>query len=112
MWTRLTATEYLANSGHRVERLEISYAKLVSKLGKPHKNGDEDFPDDTDKVDVCWGFRNAGFVILIWNYKNGPAYNGEGVALENVDRFSVFYVSPESWADFKASFEIGLRPTV
>lgn len=43
-------------SGSCKHHFEIAYGELVNKLGEPFKNGESGFPDDDDKVDVCWCF--------------------------------------------------------
>lgn len=112
-WKRMTAGEYMENNSHRTGGLEISYAEMVEKLGAPHKNGEPDFPDDDHKIDVCWGFQKEnGETVLIWNYKNGPAYNGAEVSLDDINHFSVFYITLEAWEDFRINFKVGAQPSV
>jgi len=45
------------------DHFEIAYSELVEKLGEPFKNGDAGFPDDDDKVDVCWCFTFEGSYV-------------------------------------------------
>jgi hypothetical protein len=52
----------------------IPYEKIVREIGEPHVD------DDPDKVDASWHVvdEDTGRHLAIWNYKNGPAYTGEG----------------------------------
>jgi len=63
--------------------IKISYAKLVEQLGLPNVK------DDPFKVDASWGIEHIsdGRKLFVWNYKNGPAYTGEG-SIEDVEDWS------------------------
>lgn len=88
---------------------EISYLLLVEKLGEPFKNGEPDFPDDEDKVDVCWCFKYANGYISIWNYKNGPAYCGDEIqSLEEIDYFSFDYTDDDTLKAFFQQYDLPL----
>ena len=53
-----------------------------------NSQGDEDdFPDDCDKCDICFGISDGTRTVLFWNYKNGPAY-GAKVSLDDIPEFS------------------------
>lgn len=88
---------------------EISYLLLVEKLGEPFLNGSPDFPDDEDKVDVCWCFNSEDGHVSIWNYKNGPAYCGDEVeSVEAIDYFSFDYPDDDTLKLFFEQYEITL----
>lgn len=55
---------------------------------------DPDYPSDTYKTDVTFALRDdsTGDTIVMWNYKNGPAY-GEAKTLGEIDLFSVYFGS-------------------
>ena len=91
---RVSADEYEGVSC--IAKVEFPYAVMVKALGEPHKNGDEDYPDDDYKTDVCWGIRlieNPEEMVVFWNYKNGPAYNDGVGTIEELDYFSMWYPS-------------------
>lgn len=91
------------------DHFEIAYSELVEKLGEPFKNGDAGFPDDDDKVDVCWCFTFEGSYVSIWNYKNGPAYCGDEVeSVEDIDYFSFGYPDDDTLKLFFKQYEIAL----
>ena len=76
--------------------LRMPYPKLVEILGDPHEG-----PSMDDKVDVEWCFvgkENPKIHFGVWNYKNGPAYCGDSVKLEDVAVFSIG-VNPERIGD-------------
>ena len=52
----------------------VGYEEIVRKLGVPHVD------DDPGRVDASWHVvdEETGRELAIWNYKNGPAYTGEG----------------------------------
>lgn len=60
--------------------VDTSYAKLVAVFGEPHEFG------DMDKTDAEWTFKTPdGFVVTIYNYKDGVAYLGsEGLPVEQI----------------------------
>lgn len=65
--------------------VHVSYSTIVEKLGEPH------IDDDPNKVDASWHVvdRDTGCHLAIWNYKNGPAYTGEGT-IEDVKSWSAW----------------------
>lgn len=82
--------------------VSITYNELVTKLGVPFFNsGGEDFPDDENKVDVCWGFvSDTGAKLSVWNYKNGPVYLGSDYTLAEIGCFSLDYPDEETFKAF------------
>ena len=67
--------------------LNITYEELTKIFGEPH-----DTPFDS-KTDVEWRFieeRNGtdNVVFTIYNWKNGPAYTGQG-EVETITRWNV-----------------------
>lgn len=55
---------------------------------------DPDFPDDPDKVDIVFGLKDeeTGEILVVWNYKNGPAHNPkDGLTLADIGGFSIGY---------------------
>lgn len=101
LFNRMTAAEYIETSSSRIGSISIPYSDLVKALGEPHKNEQRDFPDDNNKVDVCWGIKSAeneNNKVLIWNYKNGPAYTGSGT-IEGIDHYSVYYNNNKEFFD-------------
>ncbi len=55
--------------------LEIDYLDLVDKIWEPFKYTENNFPDDKNKVQVCWGFNKQNEAeqninIAIWDYKS------------------------------------------
>ncbi len=99
LFTRLTREEFGGSgaAGH----VSIGYPALVETLGEPWKNDpvgkNPEYPDDNYKTDVSWGLKHAeGGRLYVWNYKNGPAYNGGDGKVEDVDSFSFgFEGTPE-----------------
>jgi hypothetical protein len=91
-FTRMTSQEYRNVYSCKKQSLTAPYDDLVELLGEPHKNGEPDYPDDGYKTDVCWGIRgDNGAEIIIWNYKNGPAYNGGEGDIKDINYWSVYY---------------------
>jgi hypothetical protein len=70
---------------HRQFDIHLSYSTIVEKLGEPHVD------DDPNKVDASWHVvdRDTDRHLAIWNYKNGPAYIGEGT-IEDVTSWSAW----------------------
>ena len=69
---------------HLQGNLTIPYNDLVRVFGKPHNLG------DNYKTDVQWGFIEEtdefdNVTFTIYNWKNGPAYLGEGKVEEITD---------------------------
>lgn len=88
---------------------EIAYGELANKLGEPFKNGESGFPDDDDKVDVCWCFTFEGGYVSIWNYKNGPAYCGDEIqSLQEIDYFSFDYTDDDTLKAFSQQYDLSL----
>lgn len=55
-------------------QFDMSYAALCALIGPPTEMGSGD-----DKVDVTWQLKfGDGTIASIYNYKDGPAYTGEG----------------------------------
>ena len=105
-FTLLDATQYgeVVGQSSRDESLNLPYQVLVKFLGEPHKHG-PNFPDDNGKVDVCWGIQDtSGNKILIWNYKNGPAYTGHGT-IESIEVFSVYVTDQEFFEELRAALK-------
>lgn len=97
LFNRMTAAEYSKTANSKIGSISIPYSDLVKALWEPYKNEQRDFPDDNDKVDVCWGIKSAeneNNIALIWNYKNGPAYTGSGT-IEDINHYSVYYNNKE-----------------
>jgi hypothetical protein len=91
MFTRVPAAQY--SGPHRTGSIEAPFAAMVTALGWPHRTTDADYPDDDYKTDVCWmveSVEHPGSVVTIWNYKNGPNYNGGEGAVEDISDFSVY----------------------
>lgn len=88
--------------------VSITYNELVKKLGIPFFNsGGEDFPDDENKVDVCWGFvSDTGARLSVWNYKNGPVYLGSEYTLAGINRFSFDYRDEEGFKAFCQQYDL------
>ncbi len=64
------------------EHVDVPYARMVEVFGEPNSE------DDPSKTDVAWDVTSPAGAVHIYNYKNGPAYNGEGT-IEEIDSFSV-----------------------
>ncbi len=64
--------KYIYCSGtHLQGYIDITYAELKAKFGKPHNS-------DGYKVDAEWDIEFAdGTVATIYNWKNGKNYNGK-----------------------------------
>jgi hypothetical protein len=106
-FTRVSSAEY--DGGSRLGTIEAPYAALVAVLGEPHKNTDANYPDDDYKTDVCWSVRSStGAIVTIWNYKNGPAYNGGEGSIEELDYFSAYF-SNKAFFDYIQSLIVA-RP--
>lgn len=71
------------------ERVRCSYARMVEVFGEPNST------DDPYKTDVAWDVASPVGRVHIYNYKNGPAYNGEG-SIEDIDRYSIQGESAEA----------------
>lgn len=91
------------------QHVTVTFDTLRRQLGDPFYNGTDGFPDDDDKVDVCWCFKVAdnGY-ITIWNYKNGPAY-GQAEELAEIDTFSFGFPSTAVLKEFSEHFKLGLE---
>lgn len=72
--------------------INTSYENIVTKIGKPHWNGDE------YKVDAEWGLMfDNGVRATIYNWKNGKNYCGnEGLAVEDITEWHIGGDSPEA----------------
>lgn len=91
------------------QHINVTFDTLKAKLGEPFYNGTEGFPDDDDKIDVCWCFKVAdNAYITIWNYKNGPVY-GEAQELAEIHTFSFGFPSAAVLKEFSEHFELGLE---
>lgn len=98
----LTKEEYIEHSAksHCQAKTHVSYTQVKHALSElPDFNelffisGQvDDFPDDHDKVDVCFGVMDidTGKVAIFWNYKSGPNYNGSDYTLDDIKEFSVY----------------------
>lgn len=104
----LTKEEIFETQGGRDSTLRANYdsvRKIVEGITgfdtgffvNPKSGGeDEDFPDDENKVDVTFGLKDekTGGTIVVWNYKNGPAYNpSDNLTLSDIPEFSVGFVN-------------------
>ena len=89
---RLSAKEYRGCDSAVSADIDLPYEFLVKAIGEPHRNGQGDFPDDSDKVSVCWGIRkpNTDSWVVIWDYKN------RDIKPEEIESFSVDF-SDESF---------------
>lgn len=122
-WRKGTTKDF--DGGHRMTAFNKMYPEMQTKLGEPFINGiTKDYPDDPHKTDVCWVFLNLdnSGKVLIWNYKNGPAYykkvliwnykNGtvyykeEIPTIDQIEGFSVWYSSKEDFDDFCKTFNL------
>lgn len=102
---RVSASQF--KGGHRLAGITMPYQTMVAALGDPHKNDEPDFPDDSSKVDVCWCVRSShapGDVVTFWNFKNGPAYTGEGT-IEDIGHYSVYFSNEPFWLLVKLHIE-------
>ncbi len=62
---------------------DVFFPKMVEILGGPN------IADDPHKVDASWCVEHDdGRRLMVWNYKNGPAYCGSGVSLDSVCEWS------------------------
>jgi hypothetical protein len=105
-FTRVSAGEYRGDS--RIGSIDAPYTALVAALGEPHKSTEPNYPDDDYKTDVCWGVcstENPRAMLAIWNYKNGPAYNGGRGNIEDIDYFSVWHNDPALFQEVKNAIE-------
>lgn len=50
MWTK--SSRYIG--GHLMDRKDASVEQISRVLGQPYRKDDFNFPDDPDKVNVCW----------------------------------------------------------
>ncbi len=103
---RLTPKQYQDSGTFKMDSIDSSIKEISSKIGEPRRYNDANFPDDEDKVDVCWGIKNSNKdVVLIWNYKNG---HYEGIDLEENDllSFSVSYSNEDFFKEFKKEMGI------
>jgi hypothetical protein len=58
-------------------QFDMPYRLIVNRIGKPNGWGGGASPDN--KVDAEWVIEfDDGAVVTIYNYKDGPAYTGEG----------------------------------
>jgi hypothetical protein len=64
-------------------RVETNYDTMVATFGPPNSS------DDPYKTDVAWDVRGPDGAVHIYNYKNGPAYQGAPFTLADIYEFSV-----------------------
>lgn len=114
-FVRVPAAEY--EGGCWLSALNAPFAAVVGALGEPHRTTDTDYPDDDYKTDVCWSVRSTddpAHFVTIWNYKNGPNYNGGEGCVEDINSFSVYYTDGGFWARMHAVIvppvEVHARP--
>ena len=51
-----------------LSRLDFPFATVKAILSKPYCNGDDNYPDDPDKTDVCWCVKSSeGYILTVWN---------------------------------------------
>lgn len=62
---------------------DICYADLVEVFGEPNAE------DDEYKVDASWAIKIGSEYIRLWNFKNGPAYLGEGTTMDDIYSWSL-----------------------
>lgn len=84
----------LIGGGSRTDEIGCTYKELVAAIGEPssrNHRGRDGFWDDPRKVDVVWGVKSGDGKewVSIWNYKNGPAYNGGRASMRDINYFSV-----------------------
>lgn len=91
--------------GSKCAAIEAPFATVRAVLGEPWYRTDPNYPDDDYKTDVCWCVRsteNPTAIVTVWNYKNGPAYNGGEGSIEEIDYFSVYYSDAAFWNEIQA----------
>ena len=77
--------------------IDASYADLVEAFGEPASHG------DGYKVDAEWILKIDGVLATIYNYKNGPNYEGSsGMAVENIRDWHVGGHGPDALAAVEA----------
>ena len=108
-FSRMNAGEYGKTGSCRIASISIPYDDLCNALWEPFKNDQRDFPDDSDKVDVCWGIKSTENKdkVLIWNFKYGPIHTGV-VAIKDVYVYSVYYTNKRFFD--KLTKVIGWKP--
>lgn len=63
--------------------IEAPYRAMVMAFGEPNST------DDPIKTDVAWDLQTPHGRVHVYNYKNGPAYNGPGcMGLDAIHAFS------------------------
>jgi hypothetical protein len=73
---RIAASEYRAASPRRMFDFDgVDFATMKKLFGNPHGYKHPEFPDDDEKVAVCWGLWAMGNIIKIRDYKNGENRN-------------------------------------
>lgn len=68
------------------ECIRVSYDRLVEVFGQPHYTSE---PDSGDKTDAEWWFKVKGKVFTIYNYKNGLAYDCDGLEVSEITKWHV-----------------------
>jgi hypothetical protein len=63
-------------------RVDTTYSEMVATFGPPNST------DDDTKTDVAWDVLSSAGAVHIYNYKNGPAYEGRGT-IAGIRGFSV-----------------------
>ena len=96
---RLNWSEF--NGTSRVGQIQISYNKLVEKLGEPDEG-------DDDKTDAEWDIKfQDGTIATIYNYKDGRNYLGpRGPAKEDITLWSIGGHSTNAAERVKELFDI------
>ncbi len=76
--------------GSLLGEIDISYAELCQKLGRPNQ------PNDGYKVDAEWLVFTEKGHASIYNYKSGKNYNGkEGLPLKEIRDWHIGGENPE-----------------
>ena len=81
--TLFTPTEEYPNEAFGPGRIQCTVETMIALFGEPNAE------DDPNKTDVAWNLTSDAGTVHIYNYKNGPAYLGEGTTLADITVFSV-----------------------
>lgn len=70
-------------------QITVPYPEMVARYGKPNST------DDDTKTDVAWDLADVPHWVHVYNYKNGPAYTGQGT-IDEISAYSVQGTSKEA----------------
>jgi len=87
---RLLTNQY--KGGHRMTFIYTTLNRLEDLFGEAHYHYEDDFPDDTNKVSVCFGLINqfTNKVVYIWSFKIWH-YNDVEIDKTEFVEFSAYY---------------------